>query len=147
MCRWKLAPAMILSMFALIPAISVAAEDESLKLIHVLQTGGFAGVKIDYRITPDGKFKRKSRQGVVEGQLETKDAKALRKAIAAIDWSKMPKELRKPNVADDFLYDMQFTIGKTTHRVIADGISAGDHAQLKPILAALIKIQRAPLKE
>ena len=66
---------------------------------------------------------------------------------AAIDWEKMPTKLRDPNVADDFVYEMHFVIGKKTHRVIADGTSAGKNAQLKPILMALVKIQRVPMKK
>jgi len=52
----------------LFPAVMSAAENESqaFKVIEVQQAGGFAGVNISYRITPDGKFKRKSRQGTVE---------------------------------------------------------------------------------
>ena len=116
-------------------------------MIEVQQTGGFAGVNITYRITPDGKFTRKSRQGKVEGRLDEKETKALAKAVAAIDWEKMPAKLRDPNVADDFQYDMHFVIGKKTHRVMADGISAGKNKQLKPILMTLVKIQREPVKK
>ena len=102
---------------------------------------------IIYRITPDGKFTRKSRQGTAEGKLDAKEAKALSEAVAAIDWEKLPAKLRDPNVADDFVYDMHFVIGKKTHRVTADGISAGKNKQLKPILMTLVKIHRVPVKE
>ncbi|MCH8048213.1 MAG: hypothetical protein IID44_31345 [Planctomycetes bacterium] len=96
-----------------------AAEDASpaFKVIEVQQTGGFAGVKIRNRITPDGKFTRKSRRGTAEGKLDAKEIKALLEAVAAIDWEKLPAKLRDPNVADDFVYDMHFVIGKKTHRV------------------------------
>jgi len=131
------------------PLTLSAAENESpaFKVIEVQQTGGFAGVKISYRITPDGKFTRKSRRGKVEGKLDAKQTKALLKAVAAIDWEKMPAKLRDPKVADDFVYDMHFVIGKKTHRVTADGTSAGKNALLKPILMTLIKIQRVPVKK
>ena len=127
----------------------LAAEDVSpaFKVIEVQQSGGFAGVNISYRITPDGKFTRKSRRGAVEGKLDAKQTKALLKAVAVIDWKKMPAKLRTPNVADDFIYDMHFVIGKKTHRVTADGISAGKNAQLKPILMTLVKIQRVPVEK
>ena len=129
-------------------ATSVSADDGSaFRVIEVQQSGGFAGVNITYRITPDGKFTRKSRRGTVESQLDAKDAKSLSKAVAAIDWEKMPAKLRDPKVADDFVYDMHFVIGKKTHRVTADGTSAGKHAQLKPILMTLVKIQRVPVKK
>ena len=59
----------------------------------------------------------------------------------------MPAKLRTPNVADDFIYDMHFVIGKKTHRVNADGIAAGKNALLKPILMTLNKIQRVPVKK
>lgn len=59
----------------------------------------------------------------------------------------MPAKLRDPKVADDFVYDMHFVIGKKTHRVSADGTSAGKHKQLKPILMTLVKIQRVPAKK
>jgi hypothetical protein len=132
-----------------VPITLSAAEDESpaFKVIEVQQTGGFAGVSISYRITPDGKFTRKSRRGTAEGELDAKDAKALLKAVAAIDWKKLPGKLRATNVADDFIYDMHFVIGKKTHRVTADGISAGKNAQLKPILMTLVKIQRVPVEK
>jgi hypothetical protein len=117
------------------------------KVIEVQQTGGFAGVNISYRITPDGKFTRKSGRGGAEGKLNAEETKALSKAVAAIDWEKMPAKLRAPNVADDFVYDMYFIIGKKTHRVTADGISAGKNAQLKPILMTLTRIQRVPIKK
>ncbi len=131
------------------PLTLSAAENESpaFKVIEVQQTGGFAGVKISYRITPDGKFTRKSRRGKVEGKLDAKQTKALLKAVAAIDWEKMPAKLRDPKVADDFVYDMHFVIGKKTHRVTADGTSASKNALLKPILMTLIKIQRVPVKK
>ncbi len=131
-------------------AIATAAsvdESPAFKVIEVQQTGGFAGVNITYRITPDGEFTRKSRQGKVEGKLDAKDTKAFSKAVVAIDRDKMPKKLRDPKVADDFVYDMHFVIGKKTHRVTADGTSAGKHAQLKPILMTLVKIQRVPVKK
>jgi hypothetical protein len=132
-----------------VPIMLSAAEDESpaFKVIEVQQTGGFAGVNITYRITPDGKFTRKSRRGTAEGKLNAKEAEALSKAVAAIDWKKLPAKLRAKNVADDFVYDMHFVIGKKTHRVTADGISAGKNAQLKPILTTLVKIQRVPVKK
>jgi hypothetical protein len=130
-----------------VPITLSAADDESpaFKVIEVQQTGGFAGVNISYRITPDSKFTRKSRRGTAEGKLDAKDVKTLSKAVAAIDWEKMPTKLRATNIADDFIYDMHFVIGKTTHRVTADGISAGKNAQLKPILMTLVKIQRVPI--
>ena len=133
----------------LLPVMMPAAENKSqaFKVIEVQQTGGFAGVNISYRITPDGKFKRKSRQGTVEGQLDAKDAESLRKAVANIDWDKLSAKLRATNVADDFIYDMHFVIGKKTHRVTADGISAGKNAQLKPVLMTLVNIQRVPVKK
>lgn len=132
-----------------VPPTLSAAEDEkpAFKVIEVQQTGGFAGVEISYRITPDGKFSRKSRQGTAEGKLDAKEAETLAKAVAAIDWKKLPAKLRATNVADDFIYDMHFDIGKTTHRVTADGISAGKNAQLKPILMTLVRIQRVPVKK
>ena len=138
-------PALILAVLFSLAATSLMADDSSaFKVIEVQQTGGFAGVNITYRITPDGKFTRKSRRGTVEGQL---DAKELSKAVAGIDWEKMPAKLRDPKVADDFVYDMHFVIGKKTHRVTADGTSAGKNAQLKPILMTLVKIQRVPVKK
>ena len=131
------------------PITLSAAEDDSpaFKVIEVQQTGGFAGVNISYRITPDGKFTRKSRRDTAEGKLDAKEAEALSKAVAAIDWEKLPAKLRATNVADDFIYDMHFVIGKKTHRVTADGISAGKNAQLKPILMTLVKIQRVPVEK
>lgn len=124
----------------------VAAEEPPFKVIEVQQTGGFAGVKISYRITPDGNFRRQSERGKVVGELEKKELAALIKAIKEIDWKTLPKELRDPNVADDFRYDMHVVIGKTTHRAIADGVSAGKHPQWKTILKTLVKIQRQPVK-
>ncbi len=133
----------------LVPMTLSAAEDANptFKVIEVQQTGGFAGVNITYRITPDGKFTRKSRRGKVEGKLDAKQRKALIKAVAAIDWKTMPAKLRTPNVADDFIYDMHFVIGKKTHRVNADGTSADKNKQLKPILMTLVKIQRVRVKK
>ena len=131
-------------------ATSVSANDDpAFKVVEVVQTGGFAGVNITYRITPDGKFTRKSARGNAKlvGQLGEKDIKAFSKAVAAIDWDKMPAKLRDPNVADDFVYEMHFVIGEKTHKVTADGISAGKHDQLKPILKTLNKIQRMPVKK
>lgn len=133
----------------LLPMTLSAAEDENpaFKVIEVQQTGGFAGVNINYRITPDGKFTRKSRRGTAEGTLDADETEALAKAVAAIDWENMPAKLRDPNVADDFVYDMHFVIGGKTHRVTADGTSAGKNSQLKPILMTLVKIQRVPLQK
>ena len=125
----------------------LASQSPAFKVIEVQQTGGFAGVNITYRITPDGKFTRKSKRGTAEGKLDPKEATALSKAVAAIDWEKMPAKLRDPKVADDFIYDMHFVIGKKTHRVTADGTSAGKNALLKPILMTLVKIQRVPVKK
>jgi hypothetical protein len=116
-------------------------------VIEVQQTGGFAGVNITYRITPDGKYTRKSNQGIVKGKLNSKESELLSKAVAAIDWGKLPAKLIDPNVADDFVYEMHFVIGKKTHRVTADGTSAGKHPQLKPILMTLVKIQRVPVEK
>ena len=132
-----------------VPTLLPAAEteDQAFKVLEVQQTGGFAGVNISYRITPDGKFKRKSGQGTLEGKLSAKETKSLQKAVKDIDWEKLPKKLRDPNVADDFLYDMHFVIGKKTYRVTADGVSAGKNAQLKPILKTLVNIQRLPVKK
>lgn len=126
-----------------------AADDEQppFKVIEVQQTGGFAGVNISYRITPDGKFTRKSRRGKVEGQLKEKETRQLQQAVAGIDWKKLPKELRDPNVADDFVYDMHFVIGKQTQRVTADGTSAGKHERLTLILQTLVEIQRLPVQK
>jgi len=73
---------------------AVADESPAFKVIEVQQTGGFAGVNISYRITPDGKFTRKSRQGTAEGKLDAKEAEALLEAVAAIDWKKLPAKLR-----------------------------------------------------
>lgn len=128
--------------------VLLAAADESpaFKVIEVRQTGGFAGVNITYRITPDGKFTRKSRRGTVEGKLDATETEALSKAVSAIEWKKLPAKLRATNVADDFVYDIHFVIGKKTHRVTADGISASKNSQLKLILMTLVKIQRAPVK-
>lgn len=132
----------------LLPATLLAEDPEAaFKVIEVQQTGGFAGVNISYRITPDGKFTRKSRRGTAEGRLTGEETETLSKAVAAIDWEKMPAKLRDPNVADDFVYDMHFVIGGKTHRVTADGTSAGKNVQLRPILMTLVKIQRAPVQE
>lgn len=122
-------------------------EHAAFTLIKVQQTGGFAGVNINYRITPDGKFTCTSRRAVAEGKLDAKETKALSTAIAAIDWEKLPAKLHATNVADDFIYDMQFVVGKTTHRIIADGILADQNTQLKPILMTLVRIQRVPAKK
>jgi hypothetical protein len=127
---------------------SVYGDDSpAFNVIEVQQTGGFAGVNITLRITPDGKFTRKSRRGTTEGMLNAKEAKALSNAVSAIDWEKVPVKLRDPNVADDFVYDIHFVIGEKTHRVTADGTSAGKNEQLKPILTTLIKIQRLPVNK
>jgi hypothetical protein len=133
----------------LVPTALYSAEDEpsAFKVIEVQQTGGFAGVDISYRITPDGKFTRKSRQGTVEGKLDAKDLETLTKAVAAIDWEKLPAKLRAPEVADDFHYEMHFVIGTKTHRVSADGTKAVENEQLKPILMTLNKIQSAPAEK
>ena len=136
--------ALLLSHFA---TAARADDSPAFKVIEVQQTGGFAGVKITYRITPDGKFTRKSRRGTVAGQLDARDTETLAKAVAAIDWEKLPAKLRDPAVADDFVYDMHFVISKQTHRVTADGASAGKHARLKPILMTLVKIQRLPVQK
>ena len=129
-------------------ATSVSAGDSpAFKVIEVRQTGGFAGVNISYRITPDGTFTRKSDRGTVEGQLDAEEAKVLSNAVAGIAWDKIPAKLRDPQVADDFIYDMHFVIGKKTHRVTADGTSAAKHAQLQPILITLVRIQRVPVKK
>jgi hypothetical protein len=120
---------------------------QTFKVIEVQQTGGFAGVNISYRITPDGKFTRTSARGEAKGKLNAEETKALSKAVAAINWEKMPAKLRAPNVADDFVYDMYFIIGKKTHRVTADGISARKNAQLKPILMTLTRIEGGPIKK
>ena len=129
-------------------ATSVAADESpAFKVIEVQQTGGFAGVNITYRITPDGEFTRQSGRGTVEGQLDAKEAEVLSNAMAGIDWDKMPAKLRDPRVADDFAYDMHFVISEKTHRVTADGTSAAQNAQLEPILMMLVRIQRVPLKQ
>lgn len=125
------------------PTRNSAKAPMPFQVIEVQQSGGFAGVKIDYRITPDGKFTRKSRGETFRGELDAEDLKALQKAVANIDWDKLPKKLRNPNVADDFAYDIQFVIGKQTHHVNADGTPAGENSQLKPILLALNKMQAA----
>jgi hypothetical protein len=67
--------------------------------------------------------------------------------VAAIDWEKMPAKLRDPKVADDFIYDMHFVVGKKTYRVTVDGTSAVKNAQLKPILMTLVTIQRVLVKK
>lgn len=68
-------------------------------VIEIQQTGGFAGVVISYRITSDGKFTCTSRRrGTAEGKLDAKEAKALSTAVAAIDWGKLPAELRTPTL-------------------------------------------------
>ena len=134
-------------LFGVMATSASADESPAFKVIEVSQTGGFAGVNITYRITPDGKFTRKSGRGTVKGKLAAKETKTLSKAVTAIDWGKMPAKLRDPKVADDFTYDIHFVIGKKTHRVTADGILAGKNAQLKPILKALVKIQRVPVKK
>jgi hypothetical protein len=64
-------------LFLAIATSVMADEGPAFKVIEVQKTGGFAGVNITYRITPDGKFTRKSRRGAVEGTLEADDAKAL----------------------------------------------------------------------
>ena len=112
-------------LFFSVTLLAAAEESPVFKVIEVQQTGGFAGVNISYRITPDGKFTRKSLRGTAAGELDNKETEALSKAVAAIDWEKLPAKLRATNVADDFVYDMHFVIGKKTHRVTADGISAG----------------------
>ncbi len=117
------------------------------KVIEVQQSGGFAGVDIHYRITPDGKFTRKFRRGMVTGTLTSKELNAFAKSVSAINWKTMPKKLRATNVADDFIYEMHFVIGKETYRITADGISAGKNTQLKPILMMLGKIQREPVDQ
>jgi len=127
--------------------VQAADEAPAFKVIEVQQSGGFAGVQITYRITPDGKFRRKSGQGLLKSQLDAADTAGLSKAVAAINWETLPPRLRDPNVADDFLYDMHFVVGKQTHRVMADGVSAEKNAQLKPILKILQKIQRQPVNK
>lgn len=127
---------------------AIAADAEpAFKVLEVEQSGGFAGLRITYRVTPDGKFARKSRQGKLESKLDAADTAALAKAVAAINWETLPRRLRDPNVADDFQYDMHFVIGKQTYRVTTDGISAEKNAQLKPIIKLLRKMQREPINQ
>ncbi|MCA9068025.1 MAG: hypothetical protein KDA84_03845 [Planctomycetaceae bacterium] len=127
-------------------SLASAGESPAFKVIEVQQTGGFAGVNITYRITPDGEYTRKSRQGTVKGKLDAKQTKTLANAVTAINWEKLPAKLHDPNVADDFVYEMHFIIGEKTHRVTADGTVARKNAYLKPILMTLFKIQRMPVK-
>ena len=143
----KYAPMLVFLIGAFATSAS-ADDDPAFKVVEVAQTGGFAGVNITYRITPDGKFTRKSARGnaKLEGQLDKKDIKAFSKAVKAIDWDKMPAKLRDPNVADDFVYEMHFVIGEKTHKLTADGISAGKHDQLKSIMKTLNKIRSMPVK-
>ena len=57
-------PVIILALLLSTFATSAMGDDNpAFKVIEVQQTGGFAGVNISYRITPDGKFIRKSRRG------------------------------------------------------------------------------------
>jgi len=62
------------------------------KVIEVQQTGGFAGVNISYRITPDGKFTRKSARGGAEGKLNAEEISDTLK-IARSNTSNSLKEL------------------------------------------------------
>jgi hypothetical protein len=140
--------ALIITILLASPFFTHAADKkQAFKVIEVQQTGGFAGVKISYRITPGGSFTRKSRHGNTDGKLTAADAAALSKAVAAIDWKKLPAKLKTPNVADDFAYDMHFVIGNKTHRITADGIAANKNKYLKPIMKTLLQIQRAPIKK
>ena len=134
-------------LFGVITASVAADDDPAFKVIEVTQTGGFAGVHITYRITPDGKFTRKSDRGTAAGQFDAEDNKAFLKAVAEIDWDKMPAKLHDQNVADDFVYKMHFVIGEKTHRITADGLMADKHEHLKPIMKMLKKIQRVPIKK
>ena len=115
------------------------AETRANHIDPALQAAGWGVV--------DGSFTRKSRRGTAEGKLDAKETAALSKAVATIDWKKLAPKLKTPNVADDFNYDFHFVIGKQTHRVQADGIAANKNAYLKPIMNALLKIQKAPVKK
>lgn len=141
-------PALTIALlFGIFTASAKADDDPTFKVIEVTQTGGFAGVHITYRITPDGKFTRKSDRGNAEGNLSAEETKALSKAVAAIDWEKIPAKLHDQNVADDFVYEMHFVIGEKTHRISADGLMADQHENLKPIMKMLKKIQQVPIKK
>ncbi len=115
----------------------------SFSTIEVTQTGGFAGVNMQYRITAGGGFDMKSRRRVAKGKLDAKDLKALADAVNGADWAKIPKVLRTKNTADDFEYAISVKIGKRTHSVVCDGIAAQKQPVLRQIVLTLVKIQRA----
>lgn len=119
------------------------SEKPAFKVIEAHQTGGFAGVDIVYRITADGKYTRKSRRDKAVGKLDAKQTAALHKAVAAIDWKKLPAKLRKGGTADDFVFQVVVLIGKKAHKIDTDGISARANKQLKPLIDTLAQIQRA----
>ena len=120
----------------------VADDDESLKKIE--------GGEMDFDVaiaTPDmmGKVGRLGRVLGPRGLMPNPKAGTV---VSPDDMERAITEAKAGRVEFrlDKTANMHVVIGKTTHRAIADGVSAGKHPQWKTILKTLVKIQRQPVK-
>jgi hypothetical protein len=134
--------------------LKTSADDKAAKpggkkfsVIEVVQTGGFAGVNMQYRIQSDGQFTMKSRRRSAKGKLNSKDLAILTTAVNEADWAKVPKTLKAKNAVDDFNYTMHVVIGRKPYRVDCGGILAAKRSPLREIVFTLVKIQRTSIKK
>lgn len=94
------------------PAAEADGDQAKFQSIEINQSGGFAGVDINYSLSPDGQLTVTDRRGEKMSTLSDAKMKMIQDHIANTNWAQVPKSTRDRNVADDFLFQVSINTGK-----------------------------------
>ena len=93
-----------------------AGDDASFSSIEIMQSGGFAGVAINFLLEADGSLTVMNRGRKTESNLAADKLKSVHQLIAKTDWASVPASTKAPNVADDFHFEVMIDTGKRTYQ-------------------------------
>lgn len=93
-----------------------AGEDASFSSIEIMQSGGFAGVAINFLLESDGSLTVMNRGQKNESNLAAEKLNSINELVENTDWSRVPASTKAPNVADDFHFVVMIDTGKRTYQ-------------------------------
>lgn len=109
-----------------------ADTESSFETITVVQSGGFAGVNMQWNLSTDGSLAGPNNS---ESTLSAERMARLHELITDTDWSEVPASTRQRGTADDFMYGISIETRDSKHEFEIDGLSLRNQAVLRELIS------------